>query len=244
MKKVGLLLLAMILALGGLGVGYAMWYQTLTISGDVSTGSVCWEFCNQRFTDHSSPEGSGYVWTPQSPFTEEDWLENFADYTTNDGFEGGFTRLDKNVAWGTCRILNDEGLEDTHGKTIELTMHNVYPSNFNEFGFYVQNCGTLPLRIANVKFLDNNGEVIATLTENGYVALDLNNDDQADCPDIEISYKDNFDVEIEAGWGCDDSPEYSFWIHTLQCAPQGKDLTFSIEITAVQFNEYGEEIPE
>jgi len=40
MKKIGLICLALVVALGALGTGYAMWYDTVTISGTVKTGSV------------------------------------------------------------------------------------------------------------------------------------------------------------------------------------------------------------
>jgi len=40
MKKIGLLSLALVLALGALGVGYAAWTDTITIDGTVNTGSV------------------------------------------------------------------------------------------------------------------------------------------------------------------------------------------------------------
>jgi len=40
MKKIGLLLLTLVLALGALGVGYAMWDKTLGITGTVNTGEV------------------------------------------------------------------------------------------------------------------------------------------------------------------------------------------------------------
>jgi predicted ribosomally synthesized peptide with SipW-like signal peptide len=39
MKKIGFLIIALILVLGTLGVGYAAWSQTLTINGQVSTGT-------------------------------------------------------------------------------------------------------------------------------------------------------------------------------------------------------------
>ena len=47
MKKFGLLLLALVLALGTLGVGYAMWYEDLYIDGTVYTGEVYayWDLC-------------------------------------------------------------------------------------------------------------------------------------------------------------------------------------------------------
>jgi hypothetical protein len=40
MKKIGLICLALVLALGALGVGAALWMGVLTIHGDVITGSV------------------------------------------------------------------------------------------------------------------------------------------------------------------------------------------------------------
>jgi len=40
MKKLGLLCLAVVLAMGSLGVGYAMWSDTVTITGPVTTGEV------------------------------------------------------------------------------------------------------------------------------------------------------------------------------------------------------------
>jgi hypothetical protein len=40
MKKIGLLCLALVLALGALGVGYAHWTDTINIEGTVCTGSV------------------------------------------------------------------------------------------------------------------------------------------------------------------------------------------------------------
>jgi len=40
MKKIGLLALALVLALGALGVGYAAWTDQITVEGTVNTGSV------------------------------------------------------------------------------------------------------------------------------------------------------------------------------------------------------------
>jgi predicted ribosomally synthesized peptide with SipW-like signal peptide len=40
MKKIGLLALALVLALGALGVGYAMWTDTVTVNGTINTGSI------------------------------------------------------------------------------------------------------------------------------------------------------------------------------------------------------------
>lgn len=40
MKKIGFIILAVVLALGALGAGYAYWSQTLTVSGSVTTGTL------------------------------------------------------------------------------------------------------------------------------------------------------------------------------------------------------------
>jgi hypothetical protein len=40
MKKIGLLCLALVLALGTLGVGYAMWFDEVVIEGTVDTGTL------------------------------------------------------------------------------------------------------------------------------------------------------------------------------------------------------------
>jgi hypothetical protein len=39
-KKLGLILMAVVLALGALGVSYAMWYEDLFIDGTVTTGNL------------------------------------------------------------------------------------------------------------------------------------------------------------------------------------------------------------
>ena len=40
MKRIGLICMALVLALGALGVGYALWWDEVTIEGTVQTGSV------------------------------------------------------------------------------------------------------------------------------------------------------------------------------------------------------------
>lgn len=50
-RKVGLIVLAVVVALGALGVGYAAWSQTLTINGNVSTGTYDVVFANLSATE-------------------------------------------------------------------------------------------------------------------------------------------------------------------------------------------------
>jgi hypothetical protein len=50
MKKIAIMALAIVLALGTLGVGYALWFQTVNISGTVETGYVNISACNPTGT--------------------------------------------------------------------------------------------------------------------------------------------------------------------------------------------------
>lgn len=62
MKKIGLICLAIVLALGGLGVGLAMWSETLTIDATVNTGDI-----NPGM--HLAPNsiGAAFLQNPTSP---------------------------------------------------------------------------------------------------------------------------------------------------------------------------------
>ena len=56
MKKIGLIVLALVVALGALGAGYAAWSQDLTISGNVSTGTFDVVFQNLSTSETDSLE--------------------------------------------------------------------------------------------------------------------------------------------------------------------------------------------
>lgn len=215
MKRIGLLTVALVLALGSLGIAYAAWTDEVHVHGSVATGTLCWQIDTCRILDSTAPQNFG-----------GDYPTDHPDYTCNPGFvhepgKGRFWLLDKNVAWGECDLSAD-------GKTLTVTLHNAYPCYFNEVGFYVWNCGTIPLRVDHVLI---NGE--HKLTQIGYVSLDLSGDG---VDDFEIQYGDNFGVQIHPG---EFSPaEFSFWMHVLQPAPQDDVLTFTIEVVAVQWDGY------
>jgi len=214
MKRIGLLCLALVLALGTLGVGYAHWMDTIYIEGQVTTGSLCWEFVQCSMVDEIPPTNPG---------GDAGVPSYLADYTCNNGFAGqNYWHLDKNVGWGVQNITDN-------GKTLEVTLNNVYPCYFNSMSFYVNNCGTIPLKVDHV--------VINGQSYNGgvpYVQYDFNND----CAyDFEIQWGDNWGEQIDPGAR---SPEFSFWMHVLQPCPQSQldTLTFNITLVAVQWNGY------
>jgi len=212
-KKVLIVCLVLVLALVGTGVAYAMWSDTLSLGGDVATGKVEWQFAQCDLIDEEAPP-------PYYPTTTP-------DYTCDDGFAWNdvigafFWELDKNVAWGEQEISAD-------GLSLTITLHDVYPCNFNRLSFYIRNTGTIPIKVQEV--IVNPGDL--HMTDEFYAAFDLSGDGN---DDFEVQYGDNFGEQIEPG-GI--SPEFSMWFHTLQACPEGGTFTFTMTIVAVQWNEW------
>lgn len=227
MRKIGVICLSLLLALGLLGVGYAAWTDEIFIDGTVETGTLCVEFGNTEIRDPHQPVNFG-----------GDYPTDLPDYTCNPGFTQGpdglrFWQLDKNVGWGTVERVPDP--ETGKYKTLRVTLNNTYPCYFNEVTFYPENCGTIPWRINGaIVMWDNDGtKLFATIVSPGtYIAMDFNGDG---APDLEMMWGNSIGAQVEPG-GL--PPEVSFWLHVLQPAPQNDTLEFTIELMVVQWDEY------
>lgn len=217
MKKIWVICLALMLALGSLGVGYAAWTDVVQVSGTVDTGTLKLGLYSCSMTDTSAPP-NGYV---EFPTTNP-------DQSVAPGFAAPPFYLDKNVAWGSCSLSDGadaDGIIDT--ATVEI--FNAYPCYFNTVNIYPINLGTIPLRINSVLIEWPGGSQL--LYANDYIAMDINQDGYAD---VEIKWLDNFGYQLEGGeW-----VEISFWIHVLQEAPQLSSLSFSATMLGVQWDEY------
>ena len=131
MKKIGLLLLALVLALGTLGVGYAMWSDTLTITGNVNTGEVWVEFTSQYDNDNAGqddPKEAGY------------W-----DGATAGNIQWHGLRYDKDVASTTS----------TYSETsAQILITNGYPSYWGSVVWDITNKGSIPVKLHSVTLVE------------------------------------------------------------------------------------------
>jgi len=192
------------------GFAYAHWSEKLWLNGTVNTGELDWRF------------------------TVASCLDDGVDYHCREGFLGDppyWKDPDgKNIGWQKLTLVDSD--KDGDNDTLLIELHNVYPSYFTSITFYVHNCGTIPLRVDRVIF-KNSTHVVGEFRKGvPYLQVDLNGDGKFD---IEFQWGDNFGEQIDP---CSRSPEFSFWIHVLQDAPQGATLSFSIEVVAVNWNEY------
>jgi hypothetical protein len=60
MKKTGILVLVLVLAMGSLGVGYAAWSDLLTVNNTAQLGSLDARFTNAVFEDHDNASGNDF----------------------------------------------------------------------------------------------------------------------------------------------------------------------------------------
>ena len=137
MKKIGLLCMALVLALGALGVSYAMWYDDLYISGNVTTGFVDVDFNSQYDNDagatQADPKEIGRWDFAQVPPV---WVGN---------------RYTKHVA--TTSSTFDDGIGGTPSldlDTATITIANGYPSYYGSVCWDIINRGQIPVTLYSV----------------------------------------------------------------------------------------------
>jgi hypothetical protein len=114
MKKFGLLSLALVLALGTLGIGYATWSDNVTIVEEVNSGHLCVEFRSCDFND----EGVGLDETVGSRGCPLD-----ADVSLcGEWFE---CKLDKDIGSGNCTYVDEDG--DLFYEVLVVQAKDIYP---------------------------------------------------------------------------------------------------------------------
>lgn len=119
--KVGLLCLALVLAVGGLGIGYASWSDVLYINSTVITDTVEVEF--------------------QGPYIQ---LDAGPDWTCDVGITN--VRLTAPPI-DTAQTTITNPAPDT----LEIVVEHAYPSYCNHIYFDIHNSGTVPICIQEVR---------------------------------------------------------------------------------------------
>jgi hypothetical protein len=259
-KKIGLLCLALVFALGALGVGYAMWSDTLYIDGTVYTGDVDVEFSSQMPNDSGGAVADLSTGDPAEPGT---WtypdIDNPSTWTWSGAVQPE-TDPDypeyKEVASIDCNI-------DQATSTLTVTIDHGYPSYFGGVGFTIDNLGTVPVKILSMKLITVNGNApqggAVDLTAGIQYYVDVAAPDEASRLAIVSETHDSQKVDGDdfsfilshlalcdqigaAGWD-DDALFGDIAVHIEQGIPQGlgtapaRAYTFEIEIVCAQWNE-------
>ena len=226
MRKLTFICLALIVALGMLGVGYALWYKVLYINGTVYTGEVNAEFV-EAFTDDDgnidnaakdpNDDGGGTEWDGNGPWSSDDPQE-----------AGPIPdRYDKDVGNSTVVI------DDADPQVLVVTLDHVYPSYWTTVWFDFENNGTVPVVINELLITPDNFDLAtAADADDGEIFIEWSEiavGDQIDpiTWDGIVATQGNLDIHIEqSALECDD-PDY----------PDG-GYTFTARIILVQWNEF------
>jgi hypothetical protein len=224
MKKIGLLCLALVLALGTLGVGYAMWSDEVTIEGTVDTASLTIGF--------------------------QEVAESF-EVTEKPGLDGkpkevGNFTVELNTQKGTHWDEFSQTYKPIYEKII-ATIENGYPCYEVHIVFTVANGGTIPAIITGLVL--SSGELNFEWTTPppnspavGYFWKDLNGNCVYDPPSgtdpgekiISVKVVTNLvGLQLEP---CDEWKS-ELDLHIEQAAEQGHTYEFVANITAEQWAE-------
>lgn len=150
MKKIGILALALIMAVGSLGVGLAHWSGTLDINGTVTMEDFCFGF-------YQVTGGDPNVNAAGDPIVNIDTVKPLPSGTP------GIAAQD--IGWSKAELVNevcicdipiyeDDVLVDTlidepHYSEIWITLGNVYPGYYVDYEIHYHNCG-LPIRVLSL----------------------------------------------------------------------------------------------
>jgi hypothetical protein len=151
MKKIGMLLLVLVIAVGTLGVGYAHWWDWSYIRGEVQTGELCVGITD--FTEYDECVDPPYpgVLFPLQPYPGQADFDGQYDIKTM-GVD--LTRYEKNVACCDFTLIdarpdvfhdNDQVYSGLQG-----VLYNGYPSYWNLVDVEFANCGTVPAGLLGV----------------------------------------------------------------------------------------------
>jgi hypothetical protein len=208
MKKMGLIGLALVLALGALGVGYALWSQQLTITGSTTTGSLSAGFGEIQYNDmYEDPPGSGFF----VPGEVEGKDVASISHTVSE--------------WFTDPITNKSA-----PTRLSIAITDAYPCYWAAITFRVKNLGTVPIMIYQIIISDPTGELvwddILKALVNPVSGEEI----------INFQFVNMYGEQIDPCDPLGEKAELD--LHVKQPAIQGHTYYFEMSLRAIQWNEF------
>jgi len=208
--KLGVIFLASVLALTGVGVGFACWSDAVTVTGEVSTGSVSWHFTGYSGTwVYKDLANDQVVVLTSYPGHNGDGWKYYTDPTS--GHEWYL------VGWCYAE-------QNGNDKTAYVDFDNIFPMpGYNGFSadVYITYTGTVPGKIQTISYSGlgdlSDATITVTATVNGGSPI-------TNLQGIQLHQGDVLHVTM-----C---------INPGENTQQGYSGTFSASAEIVQWNEY------
>jgi hypothetical protein len=231
MRKIGILALTLVLALGALGIGYASWQDTITITGSVNTGSL----------DLVVEEYSG-MWMWKVPGGTPDWELSTDPAYEPEGVGGYGDPFIVAYASAAQTVVAQAPVDDA----VTVTFDNLFPlDQLGPWGadFIVEYEGTIPV-IVTAAFTGSTGDA-EWLWDNGYAYVAFHYVTWDDVNDVwVIGDLITGPVQLHGGEHVlcvlcvdipqDPDPAYGY----TQADFMSLNGTFDAVITAIQWNHY------
>lgn len=231
MKKITLVVLVVVLALGILGVGYAKWSDTVTINGTVNTGTV-----KIGITDANTTDPVGTLDPIVVPYLENFPCPNWPFATTEK--KDVASTVSVNNAPMICRYggsITRQGFE-----SITETITNAYPFYAPTTNLVMHSCGTIPVKVEDfaLTVISDPNNILGNMYFTWGYALGKELPTPSQGPWVFGCGIDNLE---EALLGIQLHEGDFIWVKLqmifLETTPQGSNASFTIAITASQYNE-------
>jgi predicted ribosomally synthesized peptide with SipW-like signal peptide len=218
MKKIGLLMLALVIALGALGIGYAKWSDTVVVNGSINTGTVCFSFEPGTFDEVGGCPDKN--WTTWEELTSSHIVSCPPGYSFF-----GIHNVDKCVA--DVSITPNYDANHINIESLTVTINNAYPFFLTDISFYLCNCGTIPIKI-NAPTIVQNPSLLIQYGDNIGVQIH-----PRECVEVsmKIGVTEHVGHYVNDVWETNDP--------SMPLTGQGVPLSFTVSVSAVQYNEYG-----
>jgi len=223
MKKIGLLCLTLVIALGGLGIGYAAWTDQITIGGTVNTGSVNLDVVNYSSTyvykdlDNDSMVVRYVVTDADGTLIHESVL------IPPNGIEIASAVATQAVDGGTGLPIDD---------AVTFTYLNVFPSVDFVCDVLLHYNGTVPVKFNDISW------VIGTQDPVGWFDALVANYDAVGYARMFNDHTIGAVVDVGTQLEYCDLVKVWFTMHLPQNAPMNAEASVTATFEVVQWNEY------
>jgi len=244
MKRIGLVTLAMVLALGSLGIAYAAWTDEITIQGTVETGTVDLDVVDVSGTYIYKYLGD----TPWDEFNEDpailpDALVRWQGWMGDDPYAGMPTIfLPVASAWAGCPLATPD---EPNGDFVMVKFNNLFPCQDFTADFMLHYNGSIPVKLYAECLSYEASEALAAAIASGAVSVTFAANEATWVPDDD-AYPDG-----PGHWVIGDAVDIGHQMHFCEFLrvamtihlPQDNSLmnqsgSFKAKIWAVQWNQY------
>ena len=157
--KLGAIFLISIMALAGIGAGYAMWTDTVTVHGSITTGTVIVGIYDVS-TDDPGPNynDGGWLYPDGSDPANQGTADPYV--APGDNSDGKNIASHNSVTHGEYVCTKEIAGENiVFRDQITETIRNAYPWYLTGTTTWISNCGTIPVKLLSSNYLVTDGNV-------------------------------------------------------------------------------------